>query len=184
MRIYLGPNTTLSDPINVTINPLPTIAITPPSTTTIPSGGSILLQATNDSGYSYQWYLNNSPIGGANSFSYLADAAGEYFVVVSNGCVSVSNTIILQNELGIGIEESNQFVIYPNPTKSELFIFDFKNLKSPFEIVNVLGQKVIQGVLSGLNTKIDVHNFKPGTYFLIIKNENENIKPFKFIVQN
>ncbi|HEV7571716.1 MAG TPA: LamG-like jellyroll fold domain-containing protein [Thermoanaerobaculia bacterium] len=53
-------------------------------------GGNTTLTAS--AGNSYQWSLNASPIGGANAQTYIANAAGDYTVTVTNagGCSGTS----------------------------------------------------------------------------------------------
>jgi uncharacterized repeat protein (TIGR01451 family) len=52
------------------------------SNTFCPGGNTTL---TSSAGTSYQWSLNGSPIGSATSQSYVANAAGNYAVAVTNG---------------------------------------------------------------------------------------------------
>src|SRR5206468_3427434 len=70
----------------VTVNPIPaTPTITPGGPTTFCAGGSVTLTSSSASGN--QWSVNGSPIGGATSQQYIANASGDYTVVVtSNGC--------------------------------------------------------------------------------------------------
>jgi hypothetical protein len=73
---------------NVTINAIPAKpTITPGGPTTFASGGSVTLNSSSATGN--QWYLNGNPIGGATNSSYVANAGGNYTVVVTtNGCSS------------------------------------------------------------------------------------------------
>ncbi len=50
---------------------------------------------TPDNGYSYQWYFNGSPIGGATNSTYEVLQSGIYTVIAinSSGCVAFSDTI-------------------------------------------------------------------------------------------
>jgi predicted lactoylglutathione lyase len=66
------------------VNALPTATITPVTATTFCQGGSVILNASTGAGFMYQWYNNASPIGGATSSSYTANASGSYTVVVTN----------------------------------------------------------------------------------------------------
>jgi PKD repeat protein len=86
-----------STSIEITVNPLPTAVITPLGNTTICSNGQVILQATNASGYSFQWALDGNAISGANGQNYIANAAGDYTVTVtnSNSCTNISAALTL-----------------------------------------------------------------------------------------
>lgn len=44
----------------------------------------------------YQWYLNNQPITGANASFYTTQTPGSYYVTVGSGnCIATSNTVIV-----------------------------------------------------------------------------------------
>jgi len=66
--------------------------ITPAGSTTFCTGGSVLLNATVGTGFTYSWFLNGVAISGANAVSYTALVAGAYRVRVqnSNNCVDTS----------------------------------------------------------------------------------------------
>ncbi|HLG34523.1 MAG TPA: DNRLRE domain-containing protein [Bacteroidia bacterium] len=83
-----------SNLITVTVTSTPPASITAAGPTTFCSPGSVTLNANTGSGYTYQWQLNNAPIIGATSSSFVATATGNYDCVVSNSCGSAtSNTI-------------------------------------------------------------------------------------------
>jgi len=65
--------------------PVPTVSYDEPSHTL----------TTPDNGYSYQWYFNGSPIGGATNSTYEVLQSGIYTVIAinSSGCVAFSDTI-------------------------------------------------------------------------------------------
>lgn len=91
-----------SNAVAVTIvDPSTAIAsITQGATASFCSGSSVTLNANTGSGLTYQWQLNGSPIGGANSSTYAANAAGTYSVVVtgSSGCSATSSgTVVSSN---------------------------------------------------------------------------------------
>jgi gliding motility-associated-like protein len=68
----------------------PTIAASGP--TTFCTGGSVTLTSSSASGN--QWSLNGTPIGGATAQTYLANASGNYTVVVtSGGCTSTASAV-------------------------------------------------------------------------------------------
>ena len=72
--------------------------------------------------------------------------------------------------------------IYPNPVTKNILNIKGKSFNSEvvYEVVNLIGQKVLNGTLS--NDQINVSKLNSGTYFLILKHEGEkSIK--KFIIQ-
>ncbi len=61
-------------------------------------GQSTLLSVTGAANTSYQWYLNNQIVGGANSQSLLATEAGNYKLFINNstlGCNDTTNTFVV-----------------------------------------------------------------------------------------
>jgi|GEM_PF-416546 len=91
-----------SDPLVVTVNPLPaTPAITPGGPTTFCAGGSVNLTSSSASGN--QWLLNGNPIGGATNQLYSATASGSYTVKVTgaNTCTSPASsaTVVTVNPI-------------------------------------------------------------------------------------
>jgi hypothetical protein len=97
----------------VTVNALPTSAITASSATTFCQGGSVVLNANTGTGLSYQWRLNGNPISGATTSSYIANASGSYTVVVTNAttCSSTSPaTVVTVNALPVASISPNGLV--------------------------------------------------------------------------
>lgn len=88
------PTPSTSNPITVTVTPLPTASITAGGSTTFCSGGSVLLSANTGAGLSYQWKNNGTNIGGATSSGYTATTTGNYTCVVTNSCGSVTSNSI------------------------------------------------------------------------------------------
>ena len=89
-----------STPTVVTVNALPTAAITAGGATTFCTGGSVTL--TSSTGTSYQWNNAAGPISGATSSTYAATTAGSYTVKVTNAntCSATSTaTVVTVNAL-------------------------------------------------------------------------------------
>ncbi|MGN6645545.1 MAG: Ig-like domain-containing protein, partial [Cytophaga sp.] len=80
----------ISSATTVTVNALPTAAITANGSTAIPQGGSVELQANAGTGFTYKWFKGSTQVG--TGASYIATAAGAYTVEVTNGddCSSTS----------------------------------------------------------------------------------------------
>jgi hypothetical protein len=84
-----GPTQTLT----VTVNPIPTASITPAGPTTFCQGGSVVLNASTGTGYSWAWFQGATPVG-TNSSSYTANATGNYTVqITANGCSATSAVV-------------------------------------------------------------------------------------------
>jgi hypothetical protein len=75
----------------VTVNPNPAIpTITANGATTFCAGGSVTLISSSANGN--QWYLNGSPIGGANNQTYIATRSGDYAVIATTSdCASAAS---------------------------------------------------------------------------------------------
>ena len=82
-----------SGPINVTVNPLPTPALSAGTAITFCQGGSVVLTASGGaSGATYQFFLNGAALTGATASAYTASAGGNYTATVTNptGCAATS----------------------------------------------------------------------------------------------
>ena len=96
----------------VTVNPIPaTPTITPGGPTTFCTGGSVTLTSSSATGS--QWYLNGNPIGGATNQTFVANATGNYTVIVTSlGCSSApsSATAVAVNAVTGGTVATNQAI--------------------------------------------------------------------------
>jgi len=88
-------NGTVSGSAVVTvINSVPVATVTPQGSTTFCSGGSVQLNASMGTGYSYQWKKDALNISGATSSSYSATSTGNYAVQISNACGNATSAIV------------------------------------------------------------------------------------------
>lgn len=100
----------------LTVNSLPTVAITSPDLSLAPNGVPTTITGTSSpaaAANGWSWTLNGSAIPGTtNSQTVNIDGLGTYRarVVDVNGCVGFSNN------LTIGAEASDRLWIYPNPS--------------------------------------------------------------------
>lgn len=72
-------------------------SVTPVGPISICAGSNATLTANTGSGFTYQWYRNNTLISGATSSTYTPTQSGDYYVIVSSagGCQTpgTSNTV-------------------------------------------------------------------------------------------
>ncbi len=103
----------LSNTLNILVNPLPQPVATLSGRLLSLSGGSFA---------SYQWYRNSVAIMGANLATYTADSGGVYACLVSQGpCSALSNLVTVA---GVGLEslKQTQWWFYPNPNRGLLML--------------------------------------------------------------
>lgn len=85
-----------SNPVVLTVYPLPVATITPSANFSFCQGDSITLNAGTGTGYTYQWTRNGSPIPGATNAIYKDTAGGTYSVLVTSsfGCAQYATPVI------------------------------------------------------------------------------------------
>jgi hypothetical protein len=74
-----------SAPFTVSVTPAPTALITPAGATAFCQGGSVVLNASRGTGYTYQWTNTGVNIPGATNYQYTATTSGDYSVVIFDG---------------------------------------------------------------------------------------------------
>ena len=120
---------TTSNPITVTVNPLPTPLISAIGAgilgnTEVCQGNSVFLSVSGIGITSYQWRVNGVNIPGANSINYPATSSGFYSVEVgnNNNCFKISSEV--------------EVTINPNPTA------EINYLNSPDPILLCPGETI------------------------------------------
>ena len=84
----------------------------------------------------------------------------------------------------LGVEDhapSYEATIYPNPTEDVLNIrtSTFENVT--YTLYDAQGKLIMQNILSGEQTPIQVSQLALGSYSLTLSNETQNLKIFKLI---
>lgn len=124
---------------------------------------------------SYQWYLDDSPISGADEMTWTAEEDGSYWVEVTddNGCSGDSDQI---DVIVTGIHESGLEInsIYPNPGgKVDAVIITTSDMVGHIELINALGQVVLSQNVAGTFHAIPVNTLASGMYFIRLRAENK-----------
>ena len=130
---------------------------------TITQNNNIL--STTTQGTSYQWYLNGEPISGAtnDSLQVADNFSGVYQLLVyfDYGC-DFSNNIAEVDDFKPALN------IFPNPADDFIEIRGLSIDDCRYTILNLQGQFLQSGTLSGENSTILLHQLPKGSYFLQI----------------
>ncbi|KAF5035368.1 hypothetical protein DSECCO2_586380 [anaerobic digester metagenome] len=146
----------------------------PPYPTFYPSAGQLV---TSQTGYSYQWYFEGSPIAGATNAAVDVDQTGYYALelTAANGCSSMSSQFYAVAQ-SIGEIEYNQVKIYPNPVQNFLFIEPALQ-NAAWMIYDVTGRMVASGRLD--DNAIDASQLESGVYLIrIVTSDSDNSARF------
>jgi bacillolysin len=149
----------------------------PPKPSLVDNGTTV----TASGGTLYQFYINNSPIGGQTTNpTFKKDFVGSYSVrnVTADGCLSDFSNLIGVTALANEPENAPQVNVWPNPTEEKVF----------FEIPN--NEKLIKAVLFDQNGKALIEtltnqmilkDISTGVYLLNISTEvgNYSVKVIK-----
>lgn len=121
----------------------------------------------------YQWYINGTPISGANNQTYMPTAEGTYYCVVSesNGCSATSNSILLTPS---GIDEnivSARVSISPNPAHDAIHIRIQNN--EAIEMIQIFDmngklelEKIVDSNTSDIN--VDITSLTRGVHRIVL----------------
>ncbi|WP_353777308.1 M43 family zinc metalloprotease [Winogradskyella sp. 3972H.M.0a.05] len=142
----------------------------------------------NNTFYSATVVLNDSEYNfGSNSqFRFQCDASAnadqvyidQVTITGISGSGSRQNTTELIRTLNEEVTSEEDFVLYPNPVKSQLNIKMLDNNDAiNYRIINMLGQTVQEGKTTQI---IDVENLRSGIYFLEV-NDGDEVLTKKFI---
>ncbi|MEN0006879.1 MAG: aryl-sulfate sulfotransferase [Bacteroidota bacterium] len=115
----------------------------------------------------YQWFLDGTPIEGANDATFIPTENGQYQVEVTNstGCSRISDPINVVITSTITPDQA-AITITPNPATDWLFIERKQGTgQGVVTIFNALGQQLEQITLNGISTTtIPISSWKSGTY--------------------
>lgn len=137
------------------------------------------LQAT-EGFVAYQWELNGQAIDGATASTYVPDAPGNYWVIVTDefGCQWQSITVTIVSALNeLEIED---FVVAPNPFEDFLRA-SFRVVEAgryTLRLVNAAGQehwKMEYDIQNEWNADIPVSSLPAGNYFLEVSRAEKKL---------
>jgi hypothetical protein len=130
-------------------------------------------------GLSYQWYLNNEVISGADARLYVVTLEGDYKVEVEDldQCITLSDPVFME---ATSISELNleSIEIYPNPFDNIIYLelpIDFDYSGFIIEVQNSLGILIIKQTISKNPESIRLQSLQSGLYVASIYNNTQRI---------
>lgn len=189
-----------SNVITVTVlNNTPVVAITVSPDSFVVAGGTVTLHATITGSFltSYTWYVNNVPVPGVTSSTYVLSGIThndtvryEVGSIADCASIGVSNTIIIR--LGTGVAnvspEFENVELFPNPNNGS---FTLKGLLNnigdgnvAIDVTNAIGQTVYTGnapiVNGALEHAVQLNDLPTGVYMLRLNKDGMG-KVFRFV---
>jgi hypothetical protein len=170
---FNGCTTTLATAISAGSVPNPIVYLT----------GNIL---NTSSGFlSYQWFLNNLPIAGANSYQYTPLQTGLYKVEAFDtvGCSGYSLDFYFEPLSVNGLEGDVQWTVTVDKNKNLLFhLPDNTLIGAQIDIVNELGQLAASVTVTNQTPSADLSALPGGIYFYHIRSKQKTYSG-KFIIE-
>jgi hypothetical protein len=143
----------LSSITTVTILASPNANISAPNGTSLCT--TVKLKASYGVGYTWQWELDGSPIGGATAFQYFATTPGNYTCVVTHpsGCsretAALTVTACREGDVALGA-----FEVYPNPSTGEFMVsLNLENASAQTATINVYN--AVGAIVYSVNTNVN-----------------------------
>jgi hypothetical protein len=126
--------------------------------------------------------LNLNLISYTNSL--IEEATDDFTVNILNSAAAwlpnVVIPIVIQNNLDLADNRSQQVTLYPNPSRGSFTVSWFDNLETNIDLFDLQGRIVLSKTTSANSVELDIHEFSDGIYLISI--ENESTKLIKKIV--
>jgi dienelactone hydrolase len=127
------------------------------------------------SGFSYQWYRNDTLLTGFNNNVIQVNESGNYTVKISNqyGCSKTSETYLFEVPSGIFETAVHGLNIFPNPSAGRFTIYlENNNAEFSVFIYDVTGSIVLKQENIFRTTTIDISGLPQSVFFIHVK-END-----------
>ncbi|MBC7846972.1 MAG: PQQ-dependent sugar dehydrogenase [Flavobacterium sp.] len=126
--------------------------------------------------------IYSQTFSGNNFSTFGEDTNGElYIAAINNGTIFKIN----DTSLGINKPEKSQFIVYPNPTKSEIIIQKSnKNYPTEVRLFDLNGKMLLQQItIDKPTTIIKTTHLSNGFYILTIKNDHGQLSTHRLIIE-
>jgi len=126
--------------------------------------------------------LNLNLISYTNSL--IEEATDDFTVNILNSAAAwlpnVVIPILIENNLDLAENRSQQVTLYPNPSRGSFTVSWFDNLETKIDLFDLQGRIVLSKTTNANSVELDIHEFSDGIYLISI--ENESTKLIKKIV--
>jgi glucose/arabinose dehydrogenase len=121
-------------------------------------------------------------LSGNNFSTFGEDSTRELYVAaINNGSIFK----ITDTSLGLNTFDKSQFVIYPNPAKSEIIVQkSSNNYPTEFTLFDMEGKMLFKQKMENKNVNIvKMDNFSKGFYIINVKNEQGHLSTYRVIIE-
>ncbi len=181
----------LSDKYRVNKKKLPVAHITANGPLAFCDGDSVILSATNNPGYTFQWKKYANDLSGDTTANLVVTKPGVYKAIVTDsiGCARASNKLVsnvidcsnpskeIFSTSGLG---GRGFEIFPNPTNGPISLqFNQESsLQVMIEVLDMRGGVLVKELTHGLNVnspdlRMDLSWLTPGVYMIRVTSKGE-----------
>jgi PKD repeat protein/N-acetylneuraminic acid mutarotase len=172
----------------LTLNNYITVYPVPPPQGITQSGDTLY---GNAGAAGYQWYFDGLAIPGATNYFHVANASGDYNLVVTdaNGCEAEAVLFDVIADLPAEGTIATQIKAFPNPATDHLFLFipgsDFFATENKIHVYSVLGKRVSGFNFSSANTNaagprssisLDVGALSNGVYWVEVSSGTSSVR--------
>jgi hypothetical protein len=163
-----------SNPVLVTVNPLPAQPVITQSYDTLYASGS----------GNFQWYLDGTLIPGATANFYIPLVNGNYTVTVTdgNGCENIS-VIYPMTNVGIYEYYAAPVMIHPNPSEGAFQVTSNSTDRMDYVIADITGKILQTGALYFGRNSFDLTTLSDGVYLLQIITTDQPVSVVKLVKQ-
>jgi len=127
-----------------------------------------------DSAYNYVGIGNYFTDSATNSINTDTSTASAYYFV-EDICVSNDSLDCIAHINYVNINKSNNFIIYPNPTKDKVIVENISEEEVLIELYNSIGKLIISKNIGISCSNIDMSNYSRGVYYILIKSKRSSI---------
>lgn len=174
----IGDCSTMSDPVNIEVNPIPEAVITVTGALTFCEGSDVTLTGNSGEGLIYTW-INGTSILDEAEQTIVVDESGSYSLMTTlENCSATSDPVIVTVLPATDPSCANSIVqreipstVYPNPFHGS-FILNIPPDNSDegiVQIINTAGKIVYSEALAPFTEMVQVQIADPGLYLLLIR---------------